>query len=80
MSVNGKEPLRTYTIFQRPTDMPQCPYVVREFVITVQGAQPGSIVGVGKTLQEARALLPVTADVVFPRNEGDPPTVVETWM
>jgi hypothetical protein len=80
MSVNGREPLRTYTIFARPADMPLCPFVVREFVITAQGAQPGSIMGVGNTLDEARTLLPPTADALFPRSEGDPPTVVETWM
>lgn len=80
MSVNGAEPLHTYTIFARPTDMPLCPFVVREFLITPQGARAGALLGIGNTLDEARALLPSSADACFPRNENDAPTIVETWM
>jgi hypothetical protein len=80
MSLSPDGDLQVFTIYHRPADLPQCNYVVRAYVIRSGGPHPGDIVGVADTLNAARALIPLTADVCFPRQPDDDPVVVESWM
>ena len=74
--------LMAYQIFRRPIDMPDCPFVVRAFIISHAGSEPvpGGLVGTAGTLDEARALVPAMAGIMFPRADEDHETMVETWM
>jgi hypothetical protein len=70
---------RMFTIYQSPDDYPGL-FVVRAF-LTVDGEpvpEPGEP-GKAHTLVQARALLPQGL-VCFPRDDSDPPSVVEIWI
>ena len=81
MSLSPDGHLRTYTIYARPADYPWAAYVVRGSTIT-----PGAIVndqaplGFAETIEVARDMVPREADTRFPRADGDPPQIVETWL
>jgi hypothetical protein len=71
--------LRIYTIYDHPTDYPDG-WPVREFAIVPGGSVAGPILGVGDTLDNARALVPAAADTRLPRVPGDDSKIVETWV
>ena len=53
------EDLSLYTIYDRPTDVPEpFRFVVREWHITKQGSVPDPEARFAMTLEEARALIP----------------------
>jgi hypothetical protein len=70
----------SFTIYHRPLDVPGAIYVVRASIIHAGGVEAGPILGEALTLEGARALVPPEADVLFPRADSDPRTIVETWM
>ncbi len=71
-----------YTIFNRPADLPEVEFAVREFHIVHGTAEPiaGDIIAIHRTLDGVRALIPAHADTRLPRQPGDEPQVVETWL
>ena len=71
--------LTMFTVYERPTDYPNA-YVVRRFEIRPGGPEAGRLLGVVDTLEQARALIPASADARLPRAADDPPQVVETWV
>jgi hypothetical protein len=79
---NLPDVLRAYTIYDHPRDCPE-KFVVRQFLIGVSAAEvepvPGPLVAVSDTLHEAREAIPPGL-VCFPRQEGDDPKIVETWL
>jgi hypothetical protein len=72
-------PLCTYTIYDHPLDCPE-KFVVRQFVVaTGPDPVPGPIVAETETLAEAREAIP-RGLICFPRQPGDDPVIVETWL
>ena len=69
-----------FTIYHRPLDMPDVPYVVRAFVITAAGPLPETEVLVADTLVQARALIPWEADTRIGPSGDDGTSIVETWV
>jgi hypothetical protein len=55
-------------------------YAVREQIARVGGVQMGRLMGTADTLQEARRLVPRSADRRLPPQEGDDPVIVEVWV
>ncbi len=76
-----KATMTMYTVFNRPADLPEVEYAVREFHI-VGGQDPiaGDIIAIHRTLEGARALIPPEAGYCQPRQPGDEPQIVETWF
>lgn len=70
--------LYTFTIYHGAADCGDG-YAVRQFQVRTARADPGPLLGVRPTLDEARDLVPAFADTRLPRSEHDAPTVVETW-
>ena len=72
--------LQMWTVYERPRDFPN-EFVVREWhvvagkVISRQAA--GALTA--PTLEQARKLVPQDC-VCMPRQEGDDPVIVETWI
>ncbi len=66
-------------IYERPDDYPRH-FVVRHFRIEPGQAVPLDVVGLADTLDEARRLVPPTADICLGRYLHDAPTIVETWI
>ena len=74
-----EDPFITYVIYDHPSDYPDS-YPVRRF----EWATPKDLIGVGKTLEEARALLPVGL-YKMPRrftidDQPDDPCIAEVWI
>lgn len=72
--------LHMYTIYHLPKDDPHT-YMVKAWEIA-SGSDPipGDVLGHAPYLEDARALVPVEADHCLTRNDGDDPTIVETWL
>jgi hypothetical protein len=73
--------MKMYTIYHRPSDFPGVEYLVREVIIG--GAiSPfiGDVLGSAANLDDARDLVPLSADCCLARHESDDPVIVETWM
>ena len=77
MSADQLTQLTVWTIYERPADYPQG-FVVRPFEITSFGPQPGSA-RYASDLEAARRLVPPGL-YCLPRQAGDDPVVVESWI
>jgi hypothetical protein len=73
--------LCSWTIYERPLGAPNL-YVARQFIIARGLPIPTNHVLFGDTLDEIRWLLNrmYPGLVCFARNEGDSPSIVETWL
>ena len=72
--------MNCYTIFDRPDDHPGY-FVVRRFIIEPGATRPTPDFWLALTLEDARRLVPDDVGLAcFPRADGDPPAVVETWL
>ena len=71
--------LSIYTIYLDPVDLGPG-YAMREWRTYSGRIEPGPAVGGLKTLEAARDFVPPWADQLIPRNPGDDPTIVETWI
>jgi hypothetical protein len=69
-----------FTIYHQPVDLPGAAYVVRRFLIRADAIVPADLLGTGPTLNHARLLVPLSADVCLTRNDTDEPHIVETWV
>jgi len=72
--------LEVFTIYRRPLDFPDVPFVVRRFVITPAGVRSTDDVFGLTDLDAGRAGLAELGLVCVPRQEGDEPQIVETWL
>jgi hypothetical protein len=72
--------LTIYTIYDNPLDYPGY-FVVRKWKIVGYVATPirDGILGISKTLEGARKLLPEGC-ALLPRDESDEPQIVESWL
>lgn len=68
--------LTQFTIYDKPADFPMG-MVVREWIVSAAGPQPGRAWHV-PTLERARALVP-PGMYNLGRMPDDDPTIVETW-
>ena len=81
MEINVLETPILYTVYDHPSDYPN-EFVCRRFAIGSNGQQ---LVEIGepfaraKTLDRLRAMLPLGL-YPLPREEGDDPVIVETWI
>jgi hypothetical protein len=73
---DGETQIKQYAIYERPTDYPEG-YVVREWLVTSAGAQPGQSWRAA-TLEAARDLLPAGTERVAA--EDPDPAILEVWM
>lgn len=81
MSLSPEGHLRVFTIYRRPADFPDAEFILRGFVVTAGAEpQPTGIIFAADTLEQARSLVPPEADVCIPRDAGDAPHVVESWI
>jgi hypothetical protein len=67
-----------YAIYEHPSDYPEG-FVVREWYVTSEGAEPGPAQQ-AKTLEEARSLLPEGATKVEEGRTPNEPQIIEVWM
>jgi hypothetical protein len=69
-----------WTIYDHPSDFPDC-YVARKFALD-KGAEPvpQREVMTSPTLDAIRGQLAAIGLMRFPRNAGDDPKIVETWL
>ena len=67
--------LTVYTIYDHPTDYPEH-FVVRKWK---NNSISDGILGISKTLEGARKLLPEGCAVI-PKDDGDDPKIVESWL
>lgn len=75
------EPVMTmYTIYHRPSDYPDVEFLVMAVHISPGVTEPGAVIGVALTLDEARDLVPAPADQLLPRSPADDPVIVESWV
>jgi ribosomal protein L37E len=70
--------LEMWTVYDHPKDQPDS-FVARKWCVDGQTMLGTSDMFVASTLGELRALLPPGLHRL-PRNEGDDPTIVETWL
>lgn len=72
--------LTMYTIYEKPLDYPEY-FVVRKWKIVRPDINPISdgILGISKTLEGARKLLPADC-ACLARDESDEPQIVESWL
>lgn len=70
--------MTTWTIYDSPDDHPGL-FVLRAFDVNSGYPVPRRAVTVHVSLESARAALPPGL-ACFPRDDGDPPSVVETWL
>jgi DNA-binding transcriptional LysR family regulator len=69
------EQVRLYTIYDHPRDFPDW-YVVRAW----EGDRPDGLVAFSDDLAVLRAMLAGQGLTCIPRNYGDDPVIVETWL
>lgn len=74
------EPLGLWTIYDHPTDFPDC-YVARKWIIAPSNPAPSSTTEILRdaNLENLRAKLPPGLTKI-PRLPGDDPVVLETWI
>jgi hypothetical protein len=68
-----------WTVYEKPSDFPEL-FVARPFIIGNGTARPMTLCLTGKTLAEVRAFLEPYGLTCIPRQEGDDPRIVETWL
>lgn len=68
-----------WTIYDHPTDWPEW-YVARAFTITPEGSEPGDTVELHRDIEALRRAMQRRGLYCLPRNEGDEPQIVETWI
>lgn len=76
------DPLRMVTIYDHPRDYP-LHWVARAYTITAGAGPVAGELRLAGSLDEARDLveeLVPTADTCLPRQAGEDPTIVETWL
>jgi hypothetical protein len=71
--------LDIWTIYRRPADYPDVPYVVRHFRARATDVVAGDVVAAVDTLDEARTAIPKGLFLI-PRAAADDPVIVESWL
>ena len=72
--------LRMRTIYHRPDDLPTVEFVVRGLSVCGGVITHDADFRTADTIEGARRLLPGHGLVPIPREAGDLPSVVETWL
>lgn len=78
--MNDRDVMATYTIYRGASDTP-APFCVRQWLI-IPGRldpQPGGMTP-ASSLDQARTLVPASADYRMPRQADDDPAILETWV
>ncbi len=78
MGTISSQILDIWTVFERPADYPD-QFVARLWHVTANEAAPTPDILFGDSLAEVRAKLPAGLGRI-PRNEGDEPHIVESWL
>ncbi len=73
-------PLEMFTVYHRPSDLPDAEYVVRRLLVFHNGVCPAELLGTAATLERARRLVPPSAGACLTRHATDEPQIVETWV
>lgn len=71
--------MESWTIYARPADFPDVPFVVRNWIITPGAMVPGGAVAFCDSLEQARHVIPEGL-TRFERNPDDDPVIVESWL
>lgn len=73
--------LAMYVVYRSPSDYPG-EYVVREWEIDAKGGKAGVLVARAPSLEAARRIIAEAFPglVMLPRQPGDDPVIVETWL
>ena len=72
--------LAIWTVYKNPTDYPG-KFVARRFDIDADGPKPSASVIIAPNLKTLRSILAFEMHLIcMPRNEGDEPQIVETWL
>ena len=72
--------LTTWTIYERPADFPDVPFVLRGWIVGPGGQlRESGTLGFADTLEQARTYVPEGL-TRFPRADDDDPVIVETWL
>jgi hypothetical protein len=72
--------LAIWTVYKNPTDYPG-KFVARRFDIDADGPKPSASVIIAPSLKTLRSILAFEMHLIcMPRNEGDEPQIVETWL
>lgn len=71
-----------YVVYFQPELPGDMPWRCREFEIdhATKTDMPLSVIAIAQTHEALLALLPLEADFCFPREAGDQPEVVESWI
>ena len=73
-------PMEMWTIYARPADFPEVPFLVRGWLVLPNGALvPSGAVAFADTLEQARNVLPKGL-MRFERDAEDEAQIVESWM
>lgn len=75
--MDANEYLVIWTVYQNLEGFPGL-FVAKKWLVWIETIPTTELV-VGKTLQEVRDLLPPHL-MLFPRDPGDDPTVIESWF
>jgi hypothetical protein len=72
--------LAMWTVYRHPKDYPD-KYVARRFDVDAGGARPSASIIITPDLTTLRNILQFEMHLTnLPRNEGDDPVIVETWV
>lgn len=72
--------IKLWVIYQRPTDYPDAPFVMREFYIPKGGrVTPTDKLQMGASIEELRANIP-PGKMRMPRSEDDEQQIVEWYF
>lgn len=79
-STDQAQTLSIWTIYDHPLDYPHG-FIARRWSITGKGAEATNDVVTADTLVEVRRLLPAPHGLFrLPRQDGDDPKIVESWI
>jgi hypothetical protein len=72
--------LAIWTVYENPRDYPG-KFVARRFDVDAKGPKPSASIIIAPNLKTLRSILAFEMHLIcMPRNEGDEPQIVETWL
>lgn len=71
--------LSIWTLYDHPRDAPES-FVARRFAITGGNSFPTDEIYLSETLEPLRAMMAEKGLVCMPRQEGDDPVIIESWI
>jgi hypothetical protein len=81
ISTTEAPPFIMVTIYRHPADRPDAAYLARRWEIRRGMMVAGDVLEAGNDLEACRrAARSQGCDGFFPRDESDPPQVLETWL